>query len=174
MTEIKGGSIPKEYIPGVQKGIESVMNNGIIAGFPIIGVKATLLDGAYHDVDSSVLAFEIAARTAFKQGLKQGKARLMEPIMKVEVITPEEHMGDVIGDINSRRGQIGILAERGNMKTVKAMVPLATMFQYVSSLRGMSKGRAQYTMELDHYELVPPNVEKDLMGAFKRKEDGDE
>jgi len=170
--EIKGGAIPEEYIPGVQKGIESVMNNDIIAGFPIIGVKATLLDVAYHDVDSSVLAFEIAARAAFKQGLTQGKARIMEPIMKVEVTTPEEHMGNVIGDIDWRCGQIGYLAERGNMKTVKAMVPLATMFYYVSSLRGMSKGRAQYTMELDHYELVPPNVEKDLMGAFKRKEDG--
>ena len=127
-TEIKGGAIPKEYIQGVQKGIESVMNNGIIAGFPIIGVKATLLDGAYHDLDSSVLAFEIGARTAFKQGLKQSKARLMEPVMKVEVTTPEEHMGDFIGDINSRRGQIGYRAERGNMKTVKAMVPLATLF----------------------------------------------
>jgi len=167
-SDIKGGAVPKEYIPGVEKGIESVMNNGII------GVKATLIDGAYHDVDSSVLAFEIAARAAFKQGLQKGKARLMEPIMKVEVIVPEEHMGDVIGDINSRRGQVGELGERSNMKTVKAMVPLATMFQYVSSLRGMTKGRAQYTMELDHYELVPPNVEKELMGSFKRKDDGDE
>jgi len=174
VSDIKGGSVPKEYIPGVQKGIESVMNNGIIAGFPIIGVKATLVDGAYHDVDSSVLAFEIAARTAFKQALQKGKARLMEPIMKVEVITPEEHMGDVIGDINSRRGQVGNLGERGNMKQVKAMVPLATMFQYVSSLRGMTKGRAQYTMELDHYELVPAAVEKELMGKFQRKEDDDE
>jgi elongation factor G len=174
VSDIKGGSVPKEYIPGVQKGIESVMNNGIIAGFPIIGVKATLIDGAYHDVDSSVLAFEIAARAAFKQGLQKGKARLMEPIMKVEVTTPEDHMGDVIGDINSRRGQVGNLGDRGNMKTVKAMVPLATMFQYVSSLRGMTKGRAQYTMELDHYELVPPNVEKDLIGQFRRKDDGDE
>merc|ERR1712100_426408 len=174
VSDIKGGAVPKEYIPGVTKGIESVMNNGIIAGFPVIGVKATLVDGAYHEVDSSVLAFEIAARAAFKQGLQKGKARLMEPIMKVDVIVPEEHMGDVIGDINSRRGQIGELGERGNMKTVKAMVPLATMFQYVSSLRGMTKGRAQYAMELDHYELVPPNVEKDLLGQFKRKDDGDE
>merc|ERR1740125_26662 len=174
VSDIKGGTVPKEYIPGVQKGIESVMNNGIIAGFPIIGVKATLVDGAYHDVDSSVLAFEIAARTAFKQALQKGKARLMEPIMKVEVITPEEHMGDVIGDINSRRGSVGNLGDRGNMKQVKAMVPLATMFQYVSSLRGMTKGRAQYTMELDHYELVPAAVEKDLMGKFQRKADGDE
>jgi elongation factor G len=173
-SDIKGGAVPKEYIPGVTKGIESVMNNGIIAGFPVIGVKATLVDGAYHEVDSSVLAFEIAARAAFKQGLQKGKARLMEPIMKVDVIVPEEHMGDVIGDINSRRGQVGELGERGNMKTVKAMVPLATMFQYVSSLRGMTKGRAQYAMELDHYELVPPNVEKDLLGQFKRKDDDDE
>ena len=174
VSDIKGGSVPKEYIPGVTKGIESVMNNGIIAGFPIIGIKATLVDGAYHEVDSSVLAFEIAARAAFKEGLRKGKARLMEPIMKVDVIVPEEHMGDVIGDINSRRGQVGNLGDRGNMKTVAAMVPLANMFQYVSSLRGMTKGRAQYSMELDHYELVPPNVEKELIGSFKRKEDGDE
>jgi elongation factor G len=173
-SEIKGGTVPKEYIPGVVKGLESVMNNGIVAGFPIIGIKATLVDGAYHDVDSSVLAFEIAARAAFKQGLRKANARLMEPIMKVDVTTPEEHMGNVIGDINSRRGQVAELGERGNMKTVKAMVPLANMFQYVSTLRGMSQGRAQYGMELDHYELVPPNVEKDLMGQFQRKKDEDD
>jgi elongation factor G len=173
-SEIKGGTVPKEYLPGVVKGLESVMNNGIVAGFPIIGIKATLVDGAYHDVDSSVLAFEIAARAAFKQGLRKANARLMEPIMKVDVTTPEEHMGNVIGDINSRRGQVAELGERGNMKTVKAMVPLANMFQYVSTLRGMSQGRAQYAMELDHYELVPPNVEKDLMGQFQRKKDEDD
>ena len=173
-SDIKGGAVPKEYIPGVQKGLESIMNNGIVAGFPLIGVKATLLDGAYHEVDSSVLAFEIAARQAFRQGLKKANARLMEPIMKVEVTTPEDHMGDVIGDINSRRGQVGELGDRGNMKTVKAFVPLANMFQYVSTLRGMTKGRAQYTMELDHYELVPPNVEKDLIGQFKKADDDDE
>jgi len=173
-SEIKGGTVPKEYIPGVVKGLESVMNNGIVAGFPIIGIKATLVDGAYHDVDSSVLAFEIAARAAFKQGLRKANARLMEPIMKVDVTTPEEHMGNVIGDINSRRGQVAELGERGNMKTVRAMVPLANMFQYVSTLRGMSQGRAQYGMELDHYELVPPNVEKDLMGQFQRKKDEDD
>jgi elongation factor G len=173
-SEIKGGAIPKEYIPGVTKGLESVMSNGIVAGFPIIGVKAKLVDGAFHDVDSSVLAFEIAARAAFKEALKKGKSRLMEPIMKVEVIVPEEHMGDVIGDINSRRGQVGNLGDRGNMKTVRAFVPLATMFQYVSSLRGMTKGRAQYSMELDHYELVPAAVEKDLMGSFKRKDEDDD
>lgn len=173
-SEIKGGAVPKEYIPGVTKGLESVMSNGIVAGFPIIGVKAKLVDGAFHDVDSSVLAFEIAARAAFKEALKKGKSRLMEPIMKVEVIVPEEHMGDVIGDINSRRGQVGNLGDRGNMKTVRAFVPLATMFQYVSSLRGMTKGRAQYSMELDHYELVPAAVEKDLMGSFKRKDEDDD
>ena len=173
-SEIKGGTVPKEYIPGVVKGLESVMNNGIVAGFPIIGIKATLVDGAFHDVDSSVLAFEIAARAAFKQGLRKANARLMEPIMKVDVTTPEEHMGNVIGDINSRRGQVAELGERGNMKTVKAMVPLANMFQYVSTLRGMSQGRAQYAMELDHYELVPPNVETDLMGQFQRKKDEDD
>jgi elongation factor G len=145
-----------------------------VAGFPIIGVKAKLVDGAFHDVDSSVLAFEIAARAAFKEALKKGKSRLMEPIMKVEVIVPEEHMGDVIGDINSRRGQVGNLGDRGNMKTVRAFVPLATMFQYVSSLRGMTKGRAQYSMELDHYELVPAAVEKELMGSFKRKDEDDD
>jgi elongation factor G len=173
-SQIKGGAVPKEYIPGVTKGLESVMNNGIVAGFPIIGVKATLLDGAYHEVDSSVLAFEIAARQAFKQGLRKANARLMEPIMKVDVITPEDHMGDVIGDINSRRGQVGQLGDRGSMKTVSAMVPLANMFQYVSSLRGMTKGRAQYTMTLDHYDLVPPNVEKELIGQFKKAEEDDE
>merc|ERR1711966_537004 len=170
-SEIKGGAVPKEYIPGVTKGLESVMNSGIVAGFPIIGVKCKLVDGAFHDVDSSVLAFEIAARAAFREGLKKGSARLMEPVMKVEVIVPEEHMGDVIGDINSRRGQVGNLGDRGNMKTVKAFVPLANMFQYVSTLRGMTKGRAQYSMELDHYELVPPNVEKELMAQFKPKGD---
>jgi elongation factor G len=170
-SDIKGGAVPKEYIPGVVKGLESVMNNGVVAGFPMIGVNAKLVDGAYHDVDSSVLAFEIAARQAFKEGLRKANARLMEPVMKVEVIVPEEHMGDVIGDINSRRGQVGELGDRSNMKTVKAFVPLANMFQYVSSLRGMTKGRAQYTMELDHYELVPAAVEKELVGQFKRKDE---
>jgi len=166
---IKGGAVPKEYIPGVAKGLESIMNNGAVAGFPMIGIKATLVDGAYHDVDSSVLAFEIAARACFREGLKKAKARLMEPVMKVDVTVPEEHMGDVIGDINSRRGNVGELGDRGNMKTVQAFVPLANMFQYVSSLRGMTKGRAQYQMNLHHYDLVPPNVEQDLIKQFGGK-----
>merc|ERR1719473_183543 len=165
--EIKGGSVPKEYIPGVAKGLESVMGAGPLAGFPVIGCKATLLDGAFHDVDSSVMAFEIAGRAAARKGLKEAGAQLMEPMMKVEVTTPEEHMGDVIGDINSRRGMVGELGERGNMKTVRAKVPLANMFQYVSSLRSATKGRANYQMSLESYELVPPNVEKEIMAKYK-------
>ena len=164
---IKGGSVPKEYIPGVSKGLESIMGAGILAGFPVIGVKATLTDGAYHDVDSSVMAFEIAGRQAARQGLRAAGAKLMEPMMKVDVTTPEEHMGDVIGDVNSRRGMVIELAERGNMKVVRAKVPLANMFQYVSQLRSITKGRASYSMELDTYEVVPPNVEKELLAKYK-------
>merc|ERR1719258_20217 len=143
------------------------MGAGIVAGFPVVGLKATLVDGGYHDVDSSVMAFEIAGRQCLRQGLRQGKAQLMEPIMKVEVTTPEEYMGDVIGDINSRRGMVAELAERGNMKVVRANVPLANMFQYVSSLRSSTKGRASYAMNLDRYDLVPPNVEKEIMAKYK-------
>lgn len=165
--EIKGGTVPKEYIPGVAKGLESVMGNGVLAGFPVIGLKATLIDGAYHDVDSSVMAFEIAGRAAARKGLREAGAKLMEPIMKVDVTTPEESMGDVIGDINSRRGMVAELAERGNMKVVRAKVPLANMFQYVSQLRSITKGRASYSMELDSYDIVPPNVEKELLQKYK-------
>jgi len=165
--EIKGGSVPKEYIPGVAKGLESVMGNGVLAGFPVIGCKATLMDGAYHDVDSSVMAFEIAGRACARKGLREAGAQLMEPMMRVEVTTPEDYMGDVIGDINSRRGMVAELGERGNMKTVRAKVPLANMFQYVSDLRSATKGRASYQMQLDSYELVPPNVEKEIMAKYK-------
>merc|ERR1711966_130621 len=172
--EIKGGSVPKEYIPGVSKGLESIMGNGILAGFPVIGCKATLMDGAYHDVDSSVMAFEIAGRQCARKGLKEAGAKLMEPMMRVEVITPEEYMGDVIGDINSRRGMVAELAERGNMKVVRASVPLANMFQYVSALRSATKGRASYSMNLDRYELVPPNVEKEIMAKYKGNTGDDE
>jgi elongation factor G len=143
------------------------MGSGVLAGFPVIGCKATLMDGAFHDVDSSVMAFEIAGRAAARKGLKAAGAKLMEPMMKVEVTTPEEYMGDVIGDINSRRGMVGELGERGNMKTVRAKVPLANMFQYVSSLRSATKGRANYQMSLESYELVPPNVEKEIMAKYK-------
>ena len=170
-ADIKGGSVPKEYIPGVQKGIESVLGQGVVAGYPVLGMKAKLIDGAYHDVDSSVMAFEIAGRAAAREGLRKAKARLMEPLMKVDVVTPEEYMGDIIGDINSRRGLVGELGERGNTKTVSAMVPLANMFQYVSTLRSLSKGRANYSMKLANYDFVPPNIEDELKKGFTLKDD---
>jgi len=170
-SEIKGGTVPKEYIPGVQKGVESILGQGVVAGYPVLGMKATLVDGAYHDVDSSVMAFEIAGRAATREGLRKAKARLMEPLMQVDVTTPEEYMGDIIGDINSRRGMVGDLGDRGNLKTVSAMVPLANMFQYVSTLRSLSKGRANYSMKLGKYEFVPPNVEEELKKGFVLKED---
>mmetsp|Transcript_16985 Transcript_16985/g.41167 ORF Transcript_16985/g.41167 Transcript_16985/m.41167 type:complete len:762 (+) Transcript_16985:147-2432(+) len=170
-SDIKGGSVPREYVPGVQKGIESVLGQGVIAGYPVLGMKATLVDGAYHDVDSSVMAFEIAGRAATREGLKKAKARLMEPLMQVDVTTPEEYMGDILGDINSRRGLVGDLGERGNAKTISAQVPLANMFQYVSTLRSMSKGRANYSMKLANYDFVPPNVEEELKKGFVAKDD---
>jgi len=165
-SDIKGGSVPKEYIPGVAKGIESVLGTGVVAGFPVLGMKATLIDGAYHDVDSSVMAFEIAGRAATREGLRKAKARLMEPLMQVDISTPEEYMGDILGDVNSRRGFVGDLGERGNIKTVSAQVPLANMFQYVSTLRSMSKGRANYSMKLANYDFVPPNIEEELKKGF--------
>merc|ERR1711937_509899 len=170
-SEIKGGNVPREYIPGVQKGIESVLGQGVIAGFPVLGMKAKLIDGAYHDVDSSVMAFEIAGRAATREGLRKAKARLMEPLMQVDVSTPEEYMGDILGDINSRRGMVGELGERGNVKTVQAQVPLANMFQYVSTLRSMSKGRANYSMKLSNYDFVPPNIESELKKGFTLDEE---
>jgi len=165
-SKIVGGAVPKEYIPGVQKGIESVMGSGPLAGFPMLGVKATLIDGAYHDVDSSVLAFEIAARAAFREGAQKAGAQLLEPIMKVEVVTPEDYVGDVIGDLNSRRGQISGTEARGIATVVNAFVPLANMFGYVNSLRSMSQGRAQYTMQFDHYEPVPTAVAQEIQKKY--------
>ena len=151
------------------KGLEDSVNNGPIAGFPVVDLRATLIDGSYHDVDSSALAFEIAARACFREGVKKAGPKLLEPVMKVQVTTPEDHMGDVIGDINSRRGQVGELGEAGLNKTVNAMVPLSEMFQYVSKLRGMTKGRAAYTMELDSYQVVPPHVEAKVVGQYGAK-----
>ncbi|WP_196258641.1 elongation factor G [Pelagibacterium limicola] len=165
-SKVVGGSVPKEYIPGVEKGIQSVMGAGILAGFPIVDVKATLIDGAYHDVDSSVLAFEIAGRAGFREALGKAGAKLLEPIMKVEVVTPEEYMGDVIGDLNSRRGQIQGTESRGIAQVVNAFVPLANMFGYVNSLRSMSQGRAQYTMVFDHYEQVPQAVADEVQAKY--------
>ena len=157
-SEIVGGSVPKEYIPGVEKGLEGAKDNGVVAGFPCIDFKATLFDGAYHDVDSSALAFEIAARAAFREGIQKCKPVLLEPVMKVEVVTPEEYMGDVIGDLNSRRGQVGSMDSRGNARVITAMVPLANMFGYINTLRSMSQGRAQYSMHFDHYDPVPQAI----------------
>jgi elongation factor G len=165
-SKIVGGSVPKEYVPGVQKGVESVKDSGPLAGFPMIDFKATLVDGAYHDVDSSVMAFEIAARAAFREGAQQAGVKLLEPIMKVEVVTPEEYMGDVIGDLNSRRGQINGTEQRGIAQVIHAMVPLANMFGYVNTLRSMSQGRAQYTMQFDHYEQVPQAVSDEVRAKY--------
>jgi elongation factor G len=166
ISKVVGGNVPKEYIPGVQKGIQSVMNSGPLAGFPMLGVKATLIDGAYHDVDSSVLAFEIASRAAFRESAPKAGAQLLEPIMKVEVVTPEDYVGDVIGDLNSRRGQIQGQEMRGIAVVVNAHVPLANMFKYVDNLRSMSQGRAQYSMTFDHYAPVPAAVSKEIQEKY--------
>ena len=157
-SKIIGGSVPKEYIPGVVKGLENSKETGIIAGFPMVDFKVTLTDGAFHDVDSSALAFEIAARAAYKEGIAKAKPVLLEPVMRVEAVTPEEYMGDIIGDLNSRRGQVSGMDQRGNARVINAMVPLANMFGYVNTLRSMSQGRAQFTMTFDHYEPVPQMV----------------
>eukprot|EP00879_Flechtneria_rotunda_P006519 GHRR01006851.1.p1 GENE.GHRR01006851.1~~GHRR01006851.1.p1 ORF type:complete len:561 (+),score=216.12 GHRR01006851.1:1417-3099(+) len=167
-SEIKGGAVPKEYIPGVLKGLEESMTSGQLAGFPVVDIAATLYDGSYHEVDSSALAFQIAARGAFRDAMSKCGARLLEPVMKVEVITPEDHMGDVIGDLNSRRGMVNKFDDKpGGMKLVQAFVPLAEMFNYVSTLRGMTKGRANYTMTLERYEVVPPNIQQDIVAKQK-------
>jgi elongation factor G len=161
-NKIKGASIPKEFIPGVEKGVESVAESGILAGFPIIDYKVTILDGLHHDVDSSVLAFEIASRYCFKELCQQATLKLLEPIMKVEVVTPEDFMGDVIGDLNSRRGQVGSTEPRGNATAISATVPLANMFGYINNLRSSTQGRAQYTMQFSHYDKVPQNVQDEV------------
>ena len=161
-AKVVGGAVPKEYIPGVEKGLASAKETGVYAGFPCIDFKATLTDGAYHDVDSSVLAFEIAARAAFREGMQKASPTLLEPMMKVEVVTPENFMGDVIGDLNSRRGQISGMDQRGNAHVVNATVPLAEMFGYVNNLRSMTQGRASYSMQFDHYAPVPNAVAQEV------------
>lgn len=167
VNKVVGGSIPKEYIPGVEKGLRAAMESGVVAGYPLIDWKATLTDGAYHDVDSSVLAFEIAAKAAFREGVPKAGPKLLEPIMKIEVITPEEYMGDVIGDLNSRRGQVSGMESRGNANVINGMVPLASMFGYVNTLRSMSQGRAQYTMIFSHYDQVPTHVAEEITKKVK-------
>jgi elongation factor G len=165
-NEVVGGAVPKEFIPGVEKGLESVLGAGLLAGFPVVDLKVTLIDGRYHDVDSSALAFEICARGALREALQKGGSVLLEPIMKVEVVTVAEYTGSVIGDLNSRRGQIQGQDVRGNANVINAMVPLANMFSYVNNLRSMSQGRATFTMQFDHYEQVPQNVALEVQAKY--------
>ena len=165
-SRIVGGAVPKEYIPGVEKGIKSVMDSGPLAGFPVIDFKVALIDGKFHDVDSSVLAFEIAARMGMREGMKKAGAKLLEPIMKVEVVTPEDYTGGIIGDLTSRRGQVTGQEPRGNAIAINAMVPLANMFGYINTLRSMSSGRAQFTMQFDHYDPVPQNISEEIQSQY--------
>jgi elongation factor G len=165
-NEIVGGAVPKEFVPGVEKGLESVLGSGVVAGFPVVDLKVTLIDGKYHDVDSSALAFEICARQCLKEALQMAKPVLLEPIMKVEVVTPEDYTGSVIGDLNSRRGQIQGQDMRGNANVINAMVPLMNMFGYVNNLRSMSQGRATFTMQFDHYSELPANVSAEVQKKF--------
>ncbi len=158
INTVVGGNVPKEYIPGVEKGLRSAMESGVLAGYPVTGVRCNLYDGAYHEVDSNVMCFEIAARAAFREGMRQADAKILEPIMKVEVVTPEEYMGDIIGDLNSRRGLVNGMDQRGNARVIDAFVPLANMFGYVNTLRSLSQGRAQFTMIFDHYSEVPRDI----------------
>lgn len=161
-STVVGGSVPKEYIPGVEKGLKASIESGVLAGFPVTDFKANLYDGAFHDVDSSTMAFEIAARAAFREGMAKAAPKLLEPIMKVEIVTPEDYMGDIIGDLNSRRGQVSGMDQRGNARVIDATVPLANMFGYVNTLRSMSQGRAQYTMVFSHYADVPQMVADEI------------
>jgi len=165
-SRIVGGAVPKEYIPGVEKGIQSVIDSGPLAGFPVIDFKVALVDGAFHDVDSSVMAFEIASKAAMRDGLKKAGAKLLEPIMKVEVVTPEEYTGGIIGDLTSRRGQVQGQEPRGNANVINAFVPLANMFGYINTLRSMSSGRAQFTMQFDHYDPVPSNISDEIQAKY--------
>jgi elongation factor G len=165
-SRIVGGSVPKEYIPGVEKGINSVMDSGPLAGFPVIDFKVALIDGKFHDVDSSVLAFEIAARMCMREGMRKAGAKLLEPMMRVEVVTPEEYTGNIIGDLTSRRGQVQGQEPRGNAIAIDAFVPLANMFGYINNLRSMSSGRAQFTMIFDHYDPVPQNISEEIQSKY--------
>jgi len=165
-SKVVGGSVPKEYIPGVEKGLKSVLDNGVLAGFPVIDLKVSLIDGAYHEVDSSALAFEIASRAALREGIQKAGPKLLEPIMKVEAVTPEDYVGGIIGDLTSRRGQVQGQEMRGNATVLNALVPLANMFGYVNTLRSMSQGRASFSMQFDHYAQVPQNVAEEVQAKF--------
>jgi elongation factor G len=161
-NKIVGGVIPKEYIPAVDKGIQEQMKNGVVAGYPVIDVKATLFDGSFHDVDSNEMAFKIAGSQCFKEGAKKARAVLLEPMMKVEVVTPEDYMGDIIGDLNRRRGMIAGMEDCPAGKVVNAQVPLSEMFGYATDVRSMSQGRASYSMEFETYSEVPNNIAEEI------------
>jgi elongation factor G len=165
-NEVVGGAVPREFIPAVEKGLESMLGSGVLAGFPVVDLKVTLIDGDSHDVDSSSMAFEICARSAMREALQKGGPALLEPIMKVEVVTPEDYTGSVIGDLNSRRGQIQGQDMRGNANVINAMVPLANMFSYVNNLRSMSQGRATFTMQFDHYAEVPKGIADEVQAKY--------
>ncbi len=167
VDEVKGGTIPREYIPAIQKGIKESLDRGIVAGYPLVDIKATVFDGSYHEVDSSELAFKLAGSLAFQEACKKAHPVILEPIMSVEVTTPEEYMGDVIGDLSAKRGQIQEMTDRGNAKIVRAMVPLSSMFGYATALRSMSQGRAAYAMEFHHYAECPKNIEADIVAGKK-------
>jgi elongation factor G len=162
---ITGGKIPKEYIPAVDAGIKEAMNSGVLAGYPIVDVKVELTDGSYHEVDSSERAFKIAGSIAFKEAMKRSKPKLLEPVMAVEVITPEDYLGDVMGNLNGRRGRIESMEPLGNAQVIKASVPLSEMFGYATDLRSMSQGRAEFTMQFDRYEEVPPSIASEIVDA---------
>jgi len=168
-NEISGGSIPREFIPSVQKGFEGSLTNGVLAGYPVTGMKVRLIDGSFHAVDSDALSFELAARNAFREALPKCKPVLMEPIMKIEVLTPEENMGDVMGDLNRRRGQLQGMDTRAGAQVIKALVPLSEMFGYVTQLRTITSGRATSTMEFDHYEPAPKGVQEEVIAKAKGK-----
>ena len=171
VDEVKGGNIPKEYMPAIQKGFESSMTNGPLAGFPLDSMKVTVLDGSFHPVDSDALSFEICARNGFREAAKKASPVILEPIMKVEVVTPEENMGDIIGDLNKRRGQIAGMESRGNARVVDAKVPLSEMFGYVTVLRTISSGRATSSMEFSHFEEVPANLAKEIVEKSNGKKE---
>jgi elongation factor G len=169
VNSIKGGSVPSEYIPAVKSGIEEAMSNGVIAGYPVVDIKAELYDGSYHEVDSSEMAFKIAGSMALQDGVKNAGPVLLEPIMKVVVVTPEDFMGDVIGDLNSKRGRIESMEDlQAGIKEITAFVPLGEMFGYTTNLRSTTQGRASSSMELDHYADVPPNVTQDIIAKSSK------
>jgi elongation factor G len=165
VDKIVGGKIPKEYIPAVDLGIQEAMESGILAGYPVVDLRIELVDGTYHDVDSSEMAFKVAGSMAFKEAMKRAKPKLLEPVMAVEVITPEEYLGDVMGNLNSRRGRVESLEPVGNAQVIRASVPLAEMFGYATDLRSMTQGRAEFTMQFDRYEEVPQSIATEIVAG---------